>query len=108
MRFHHIGIPTTERKEGETYSADSKLFITEIDHHPYRVEWLRFEPDSPMPELIQTIAHIAFEVNDLQKAIEGKEILVQPKTMAGGHRIAFIVEGGAPIEFVQVSDSETL
>ena len=104
MRFHHIGIPTTEPKEGETYSADSKLFITAIDSHPYRVEWLRFEPGCPMPELIQTVAHVAFEVDDLRKAIEGKEVLVQPKILPSGDRIAFIEEGGAPIEFMQLSD----
>ena len=106
MRFHHIGIPANEPKEGETYSAESKLFITNIDSHPYNVEWLRFESGSPMPELIQTVAHIAFEVDDLQKAIEGKDILVQPKTLPSGVRIAFIVEGGAPIEFMQLSDLE--
>lgn len=106
MRFHHIGIPTTEPKEGETYSADSKLFITSIDSHPFSVEWLRFEPGSPMPELIQTVAHVAFEVDDLRKAIEGKEVLVQPRTLPNGVRIAFIAEGGAPIEFMQLSDLE--
>ena len=106
MRFHHIGIPTTEPKEGETYSAASKLYITDIDSHPYHVEWLRFEPGSPMPALIQTIPHVAFAVNDLEKALEGKHVLVPPKTTAAGHTIAFIVEGGVPIEFVQVSDSE--
>ncbi len=106
MRFHHVGIPTTGPKEGETYRADFKLFITDIDSHPYRVEWLRFEPDSPMPKLIQTVAHVAFEVDDLQKAIEGKEVLIQPKTLPSGVRIAFIAEGGAPIEFMQLSDSK--
>lgn len=104
MRFHHIGIPTAEPKEGEIYSADSKLFITDIDSHPYRVEWLRFESDSPMPKLIQTVAHVAFEVDDLQKAIEGKDILIEPKTLASGNRIAFIVERGAPVEFMEKSD----
>ncbi|TFH09288.1 MAG: hypothetical protein E4H08_06100 [Candidatus Atribacteria bacterium] len=106
MRFHHIGIPTTEPREGETYSAASKLFITDIDSHPYRVEWLRFEEGSPMPELIQTVPHVAFAVSDLEEAIEGKVVLIPPKVTAAGHTIAFIVEGGAPIEFVQVSDSE--
>ena len=104
MRFHHIGIPTTEPKEGETYSADSKLFITDIDSHPYRVEWLRFEPGCPMPQLLQDVAHVAFEVDDLQEAVEGKDVLVQPKTLANGLRIAFIVEGGAPVEFIEKSD----
>ncbi|MCK5245312.1 hypothetical protein KAR02_00325 [Candidatus Bipolaricaulota bacterium] len=106
MRFHHVGIPTTEPKEGETYNADFKLFITAIDSHPYRVEWLRFEPGSPMPELIQTVSHVAFAVDDLQKAIEGKEVLVQPKTTSSGDQIAFIAEGGAPIEFMQLRNSE--
>jgi catechol 2,3-dioxygenase-like lactoylglutathione lyase family enzyme len=104
MHFHHIGIPTTEPKEGEVYSANSKLFITDIDSHPYRVEWLRFEPGSPMPELIQNIPHVAFEVDDLQKAVEGKDILIQPITLANGRRIAFIVESGAPIEFIEKCD----
>jgi hypothetical protein len=104
MRFHHIGIPTTEPKTGEAYSADSKLFITDIDSHPYRVEWLRFEPGSPMPELIQNVPHVAFEVDDLQKAVEGKDILIQPKTLTNGLRIAFINEGGAPVEFIEKKD----
>ncbi|MFC2082536.1 VOC family protein [Candidatus Bipolaricaulota bacterium] len=106
MRFHHVGIPTTEPKEGEMYRADSKLFITDIDSHPYRVEWLRFEPGSPMPDLIQTVAHVAFEVDDLQEAIEGKNVLVQPKTLPNGVRIAFIAESGAPVEFMQLGDLE--
>ena len=101
MRFHHIGIPTTESKEGEVYSPDSKLFLTDIDSHPYRVEWLRFEPGCPMPEIIQRIPHVAFEVDNLQDAIEGQDILIPPKILANGLRIAFIVEGGAPVEFIE-------
>ena len=57
-----------------------------------------------MPKLIQTVAHVAFEVDDLQKAIEGKEVLIQPKTLPSGVRIAFIAEGGAPVEFMQLRD----
>ena len=105
MRFHHIGIPTTDTKEGERYSAESRLFITSMDDHPYRVEWLRFEADSPLPKVIQTVAHVGFEVEDLERAIDGKEILVQPKTLPNGIRIAFICEGGAPVEFLQMPDS---
>lgn len=104
MRFHHIGIPTNEPKAGEVYSAASKLFITSMDDHPYRVEWLRFEPGCPMPQLLQDVPHVAFEVDDLQKAIEEKDVLIQPKTLANGLRIAFIVEGGAPVEFIEKSD----
>lgn len=102
MRFHHIGIPTAEPKPGETYNVDSKLFITDIDSHPYRVEWLRFEVGSPMPQLIQDVPHVAFAVDDLQKAIEGKTVIYGPTTSATGIRLAFIVEGGAPVEFMEI------
>ena len=104
MRFHHIGIPTTEPKEGEAYHADFKLFITDIDSHPYRVEWLRFEAGSPMPRLIQDVPHVAFAVDDLQKAIAGKTVIHGPTTSANGIRLAFIAEGGAPVEFMEIRD----
>lgn len=105
MRFHHVGIPTTEPKDGEHHVADLKLFVTSVDDHPYQVQWMRFEPGCPMPELIQTVPHIAFEVDDLQKAIEGKDVLIEPETTPSGAQYAIIVEAGAPIEFIQLPET---
>ena len=36
---------------------------------PYRVEWMRFEAESPLPELIRTVPHVAFVVDDLDEAV---------------------------------------
>ena len=46
-----------------------------------------------MPELIQKVAHIAYEVDDLAAELKGAKVLVEP--MPGGENltIAFIEEG---------------
>jgi hypothetical protein len=65
------------------------------------VEWLRFEPDCELPELVKTIPHVAFEVEDLSEALSGKEVLIEPNSPSQGVTVAFIVDNGAPIEFLQ-------
>jgi hypothetical protein len=62
---------------------------------------MRFEPDSPLPELVRTVPHVAFEVNDLDEAVRGKEVLIAPNSPSEGVRVAFIVDDGAPIEFLE-------
>ena len=101
--FHHVGIPTRETRENESYMEGGKLYITEVDASPNKIEWLRFEDDSPMPELLQTTAHIAYKIDDLDAELKGKEILLQPFEAAPGVTVAFIVEEGAPIELMHVA-----
>ena len=60
-----------------------------------------FESDSPLPELVKTVPHVAFEVDDLQAAIDGKDILIEPNSPFEGVTVALIVDNGAPIEFLQ-------
>jgi hypothetical protein len=63
---------------------------------------MRYEPDAPFPELVKTVPHIAFEVDDLSKELEGKEILIAPNSPSKGVLVAFIVDNGAPVEFLQI------
>ena len=108
MRYHHMGVPTTAPRGGETYLHEFKMYTSGFDSSPYGVEWLRFEPDCPLPELVRTVPHVAFVVDDISAAIAGKDILIQPNSPSPGVTVAFIVHDGAPIEFVQFSgpDSE--
>jgi hypothetical protein len=62
---------------------------------------MRFEPDSPLPELVKTVPHVAFEVDNLEVAIQGKEVLIPPNSPSEGIIVAFIIDNGAPIEFIQ-------
>ena len=102
-KLHHVGIPTQEKHENETYLQDGKLYITDAAASPNKIEWLRFEPGSPMPQMLQTLPHIAYEVDDLEAEMRGKEVLMPPFSPLAGITVAFVIEEGAPIELMKMS-----
>jgi hypothetical protein len=104
--YHHIGIPTAIPREGELYLEGFKVFVSGFETSPYGIEWIRFEADCPLPELVKTVPHVAFAVDDLEAELAGKEILIQPNSPSEGVTVAFIVENGAPIEFLQFDRHE--
>jgi hypothetical protein len=106
MKYHHIGIPTQVPRSGEVHLEKFKLHVSGFNTSRYGVEWMRFDPDAPLPELVKTVSHVAFVVDDLAAAIVGKEILIQPNQPSEGITVAFIVENGAPIEFLQFDGPE--
>ena len=100
-RYHHTGVPTTEPRPGERYLPQFKLYVSGFGDSPYGVEFMRFEPDSPVPDLIKTVPHVAFEVDDIEAALAGKTVLSPPNAPSAGVRVAMIVHDGAPIELIQ-------
>ena len=100
LTFHHIGIPTQIPREGEVYFPEMKLYYSSYENSDYRVEWLRHEADAEVPELIRTVAHVAYAVDDIHAAVKDKKVLIPP-TEFGDMMIAFIEDNGAPIEFIQ-------
>ena len=101
MRYHHIGIPTNEPKPNEKYLSDYKLFVSGFDKSEFGIEWMRFEPDSPISEIIKKVPHIAFEVKNLDSAIEGKKLIGEISSPSEGVRVAMILENGVPVEFLE-------
>ena len=53
MEFDHIGIPAAERRDGMRFLESKRLWLTSPADHPYRVEWLWYEEDSPEAELVR-------------------------------------------------------
>lgn len=106
LRYHHVGIPTKESRAGEVYLEKFKMYVSGFETSQYGVEWIRFEEEAPFPELVKKIPHIAFVVDDLGKAIEGREILIHPNSPSEGVTVAFIVDNGTPVEFMQFDDAE--
>lgn len=100
-KYHHLGIPTDIQRPNEIYLEEHRMYVSGYETSPYGVEWMRFEPDCPLPEIVKTVPHVAFEVEDLAAEIRGKEILIEPNSPSDGVTVAFIVDNGAPIEFVQ-------
>lgn len=101
-RYHHIGIPTQTPREDEEYLEAYGMYVSGYERSDYGVEWMRFTPDSPLPTLVKTVPHVAFEVDDLESELAGKEVLIAPNSPADGVTVAFIVENGAPIELLQI------
>jgi|TARA_B100002003_G_C13940383_1_gene456364 hypothetical protein len=99
--FHHIGLPTDDEQPGEVYVSDTKVWVTSPDDHPYRVEYLRFESDSPVSGPVRDQPHIAFKVDDLHREIEGEEVLLGPFEAMEGLNVVFIYRDKAVVEFMQ-------
>jgi hypothetical protein len=100
-RFHHVGIITDAVQPGEIYVAETKVHVTNPNDHPYRIEFLRFEPDSPVTGSVRNQPHMAFVVEDLGAEIEGKHVLLGPFRAMEGLRVVFILQDGAVFEFMQ-------
>jgi hypothetical protein len=106
IRYHHIGIPTSRELPNKDYIRKHKMYASGYMDSPYGVEWLKFDPDCPLPELVKTVPHIAFVVEDIKKAIEGKDVIIKPNSPSSGVTVAFIVDNGAPVEFLQFDRPE--
>jgi hypothetical protein len=101
VQFDHIGLITTEKKPGERFVAATKVWVTDIAAHPYRVEWLRFEPDSPVKGPVRDEPHVAFRVNSIAQAAKGLKVLIEPFD-AGIAKVGFYqAEDGAVVEFME-------
>lgn len=99
-RYHHLGIPTMVSRPNETHLAQFGLYVSGSSTSPYGIEWMRFEEGCPLHPLIKTVPHVAFEVDDLDAALEGEEVIYPPGSPSDGVRAAMIVVDGAPVELI--------
>jgi len=102
-KFHHLGIPTEGPIPGEQHYARLGIFVGGFYDSPYGVEWMRFEPSCRVHDLVRKVPHLAFVVDDMEKAVEGKELLGEVNSPSPGLKVAMIVHNGAPIELMEFS-----
>lgn len=107
-QFHHIGLPTDESQPGEYYVADTKVWVTDPRKHAYRVEFLRFEPDSPVQGPVRDMPHVAYRVDDLQAELAGEQVLIEPFQPSPNFTVAFILKDGAVVEFMKFEQESDL
>ncbi len=101
-RYHHVGIPTNKPMKGEHYLQEYKVHHAGYEESEFGIEWMRYEEGCSLPEIVKTIPHIAFEVDDIREAIKGRKVIIEPNSPSEGNIVAFIEADGAPIEFIQV------
>jgi hypothetical protein len=101
VEFDHIGIRASAKREGMRFLESKRLCLTSAGDHPYRVEWLWYEEDSPEAELVRTKPHVAYRVESLEDAMSGQRVVAEPFDVFGEVRVGFIEVDGAPVEFVE-------
>jgi hypothetical protein len=99
--FDHVGLITTEQKEGAVYNESLSVWLTDYSKSPNKIEFLKFEEGSCMPEIAQTQSHIAYSVPNLEEALKGCKVLFGPAVVNEHLTIAFIEEEGVSIELME-------
>ena len=108
LTFHHVGIPLCKDNPlpAESHNPELKMKASGYFETPYAMEWMEFDDKNELPEIIKTQPHIAYVVDDLDKAIKGRQLVLAPSSPAAGVRVAFVLEGRDLIEFLQFDRPE--
>jgi hypothetical protein len=103
-RYHHLGIPHNAPRADERHLDHLGVHVCGFETSPYGIEWIRFESHCQVPEIVKTIPHLAFAVDDLDEALEGRQVLIAPNAPSPGVRVAFILDDGAPVELLEFTN----
>jgi catechol 2,3-dioxygenase-like lactoylglutathione lyase family enzyme len=100
-RYHHVGIPYTVPHPEEKHLDHLGVHVHGFQTSPYGIEWMRFELHCRVPEVVRTFPHLAFAVDNLDEALRGRDLLIEPNAPSDGVRVAFILHDGAPVELLE-------
>ena len=97
-------------KGRESFVAATRVWVTNPRAGGCNVEWLRFEPDTPITGPLRNAPHVAYRVDDLDAAIEGHTVLADPFDPTGRGddflRVAFVQIDGAVVELMQYGNPD--
>ena len=105
-RYHHLGLVSTQPMKDEYYIENWKVSLTPYDQSEFHLQWCRYHEGCPLPELVQTVPHVAFIVDNLDQALKGKKLIYGPFFPIENWRVAFIEECGAPVELIETTLTE--
>lgn len=111
ITFHHIGkpVPLEKIKDNpetkysplfDMYSLDMKNDLS------IPIELHAFGNSSSLNDRIQKEPHVAFKVNDIVSALEGKEIIMPLYQPFSGYRCAMVMINEQLVELIETSLSE--
>ncbi len=111
--FDHIGIPTSQPREGESWVEFSQVWVTNPRRHPQRIEYIRprvppqVAPDDVPLWKLWNWPHVAYRVDDLRAALAGEQLIFGPFDSGGFGEVAFIYKDGVIVEYLQYYDLDT-
>lgn len=104
MEFSHVGYPTDKKHENERWVEKTRVWVSNYFDHPYKVEWLRYAPDSPVTGPVRERPHVAFRVDSLEQASRGLKVLLEPFQAAPTRRVGFYeYADGSVVELIEDS-----
>ena len=106
-KYHHLAIPTSASRDGEVYDEALACWRVPGTTNAYGIEWTRYESSPGRPKLVEEYAHVSFEVDDLGKALEGEDVIIEPYQSSVGVQSAFIDVLGAPVRLMQIDNDAT-
>lgn len=112
MTFHHIGKPVSLesiRNHPDTkYSPLFDMYSLDMKNDLLLpIELHAFGENSSLHVRIQTESHVAFKVNDIEAALQGKEIIMPLYQPFAGYRNSMIILNHQLIELIETSLSES-
>ena len=79
-----------------------KVTVSDHQNNPFGIQWQRHWDDAPYQDLVKTVPHVAFEVDDLAEAIRDQKVIIAPNSPSTGVLVAMIEGNGAPVELMQI------
>ena len=100
--FDHVGITATVKQPNENWVEQSRVWVTNPHDHPEHIEFLRYEPDSSVPEAIKANPHIAFRVSALEPHLKapGVEIIIPPFVVGDFLEVVFVRKYNTIFEYM--------
>ena len=99
--FDHIGLTSEVKRPNEMFVESTRVWVTSPTDSPEMIEYLRYESDSPVHGPLRDLPHLAFRVDDLQKEIEGKQVVLEPFHPNENLTVVFVYAEGVVWEFME-------
>lgn len=101
FKLVHIGIPTTQKKEGDMYIEGPEIYVTPPEKSPFAIEYVRFLPGTVFPETMHYDVHVAAEVDSIDHYLQFADEVIVPKMDNGDCYLCFIKKDMAIIEMIE-------
>jgi hypothetical protein len=103
MKYHHCGIPVPELRSGMVQVPGHQVWASDHQDNAFGLQFMHYADGCDLPALVRERTHLAFEVADLDLALVGRQVLIQPNSPSQGVRVAFIEAQGEPVELLEFS-----
>ena len=97
----HIGIPTTQSKENEMFVEGAGIYVTEPEKSPFKIEYVRFLPNTVFPQDMQYDVHVAAKVDSIDEYVKKADSVIVPKMDNGDCYLCFVKKDMAIIELIE-------